>query len=152
MDKKFKSHFIDEQLDVANYITEFLIKKFAAKQNISLPSYPFWRKVYREKNSKQLDTLADRYSKEIIAIQRLLKVFDASVILSYLRETSWYSLFYLNTEFQKTIVFDLYKKQSRLDKSAYEKTEEAPVVTEPELKTFTGTSTGSSKKGLIGNL
>lgn len=152
MEKVFPSHFIDEKIDAANYITEFLIKRFAIKNNISIPSYPFWRKKYRDKNVAQLDKLAERYNKEIISVSRLLKVFAPAVVLEYLKETTWYSLFYLTSDFQKDIIFNLYKKQVKYSESKSKDVVEkdaSPYEEEPELPKFTGTSMGTVKKGIF---
>ena len=153
--KLYESAFLKGQkVDAANFLTELLVKKYAVKKNIGVPNYPFWRKEYHEQNTDVVTELSHKYSMEIIAVRRLLRVFDPTVLAQFILKTTWYSLFYLKKEHQKDVIFELYKLQAAYaDKlantSAPAETSEVPQeVSQEPIKSCSM----KTKVGLIGKL
>lgn len=79
-DQEYKSPNSGEPCTVAQYIAEILCTKEAKKKGLSL-SYKFWNE----------DPWKKTYIKNIVAVNRMLKKYDAQVIFNALKrkELAW---------------------------------------------------------------
>lgn len=122
MDKKYNSCFVPEQgIDVANYITEQLIRNFLDMVKKPKPSCPFWRKDIAQQDPFLTD-LSKRYHLELIGVKELLKIFDQSVITSYIVKNKRIGFKMLKKENQAMFLYELFKEAL--------KSEARPIIVE----------------------
>lgn len=110
-EKQYKSIFVTEQtIDLANYITELLIKNYILMVKKPLPTCPFWRKEIAA-NDTFLQELSKRYALELIGIKNLLKVFDGNIITKYIIDQRKIGFKMLKKENQAIFLYDLFNLQ-----------------------------------------
>lgn len=111
----YKSIFVPEhEIDIANFLTEKIIRNFLNWQKKPLPQSPFWRKETKN-NSKELDELAKRYQVELTAVKNLLKIFDQEAI-SRVLERGYVGIQRVKKENQAKILYEIYHEQLKIIK------------------------------------
>lgn len=110
-DKFYTSYFVPEhKIDIANYLTEILIKNFLEWQKIPKPNCPFWRKEVSS-NNPALKKLANKYIAELTEIKRLLHVFDASILAEDFIKNKRIGIKIIKKEFREKILLSLLEQQ-----------------------------------------
>ena len=117
MSKVYKSIFVPEvQIDVANYLTEIMIKNYLDWQKMQYPKCPFWREEYVRENPS-LARLAERYMLELTSMQQMLMVFSPDVIAEWLTSTKSAGFQLFKPGMKDRALWELYSRQIKLVKS-----------------------------------
>ena len=106
--EKYQSLIVpDLQVDIANYLTEIIVKRNAERFRVVLPKYEYWRKEYKGKH----DELTTRYIAELTQVKKLLKVFSAPVLIKYFKESKIISFRFVKKADMPPIIYDLFLAQ-----------------------------------------
>lgn len=133
--KQYKSIFVaDLEIDIANFITETLIKNGLEYYKKPLPNVAFWQKDIATSHPS-LQNLHDRYIRELPEIRRYLKVFSPGNLLEVFKKKSLYTVFFLKKEQRKDLIYDLFLNQIR----HVQDIEDKPQLETLDIKNFTET-------------
>jgi hypothetical protein len=117
LQNNYKSIFVtDLDIDIANYVTEILIKKLLEKYKKPLPNVAFWQKDIANANSS-LKYLHDNYIRELPEVRKYLKVFSPTNLIEVFNKNKITSVFYLDKNSRKDLIYDLYLNQLKHVKS-----------------------------------
>lgn len=108
--KIYDSLFLNEKVDIANYITEHIIVNRCKIRKQNIPNSPFWRKDIA-KNNPILKDLSKVYIAELSNIHELLLVFSPRVILQYIKENNTGFIKLASAHNKLIILSGIYKKQ-----------------------------------------
>ena len=108
--KIYDSLFLNEKVDIANYITEHIIVNRCKIRKQNIPNSPFWRKDIA-KNNPILKDLGKVYIAELSNIHELLLVFSPRVILQYIKENNTGFIKLASAHNKLIILSGIYKKQ-----------------------------------------
>lgn len=127
-DKVYQSIFVPEiKIDIANYLTEILIKNYLNWLKIPLPKCPFWRKDIASQNA-DLKKLSNKYVAELTEVKELLFVFDPSVMAKDFIDNKRIGVKVIKKE-QKSAIFEtLIQKQISANKSKGKISKTEPLV------------------------
>lgn len=108
MTKKYSSIIVPElEVDVANYITEIILKRKFKYKPDKLPKVEFWRKQYKD----EFKDISNLYIAELTMVKKLLKVFSPDVVLNTFKENNLFTLRFLTKEESASLIFGLFKSQ-----------------------------------------
>lgn len=131
----YNSIFVaDLKIDIANFVTETLIKNGLEQYKKALPNVAFWQKDIARVNTN-LQNLHDRYIHELPEVRKYLKVFSPSNLLETINKNKYNSLFYLDKATRQTFVYELYLNQLRHVKTM----EDTKSIETMDIKDFTKT-------------
>jgi len=143
--KDFDSIFVPKlKIPIEALITEIIIDnkikwRSKAGAEITRPLVPFWRKSIC-KDYPELKQLSEDYGLEISYVKNLLKVFNQSTVLEYVKERGIITLRFLPLDKQKTVIYNLYQKE--LERLSEDKSRTEIKI--PKEKTFFRQIKGSS--------
>jgi hypothetical protein len=125
------------KIDIANCITELIIRNRLDWLKKPLPKSPFWRNSIAENDStiKELRTV---YQAELTAVHDLLTVFSPKVLADYFKATKAVGFRMVKDETKKKMLLDLFKAQVKYIKSLEDIDKQALKLSD-DKRPFTGT-------------